>query len=225
MRFVVAARADRFIAHALPNFWNLEQVAAEAKELLSEGVFCGLKIPAGHLAGHIRLDDHRLMPIWEDLEQRQLVLAVDLSSDQSQVPEMENILRHSPSLRVAIGHFGMANRGGWPGQLRLARWQNVFLEMGGIVWLYRHEGYPFPGALRAIRQAAAEIGVEKLMWGSDWPRTMVDFTYRQSLDFVRTADQLDDREKILILGENAGRLYRLAASNQPRRPVALVTES
>ena len=225
LRSVVATHRGRFIAHALPNFWNVDQVAAEARELLSQGIFCGLKIPAGHLVGQIHLDDRRLMPIWEDIQQRQLVLAVDLSSDEGQVPEMENILKQFPTLRVAIGHFGMVTRGGWPGQLRLARWENAYLEMGGIVWLYRHEGYPFHGALRAIRRAADEVGVEKLMWGSDWPRTMVDFTYRQSLDFVRAADQLDDREKTLILGENAARLYHLPASDKPRYPVALVTES
>jgi predicted TIM-barrel fold metal-dependent hydrolase len=225
LRSVVTTTSDRFIAHALPDFWNVDQAAVQAKKLLAEGTFCGLKIPAGHLKGQVRLDDSRFMPIWDDLEQRELVLAVDLSDDEDQVPEMESILTRCPSLRVAIGHFGMVNRGGWPGQLRLARWKNVYLEMGGIIWLYRNEGYPFPGALRAIREAAAEVGVEKLMWGSDWPRTMVDFTYRQSLDFVRTTDQMDDRQKSLILGENARRLYRLPAAGKSRRPVAVVTDS
>jgi predicted TIM-barrel fold metal-dependent hydrolase len=215
--------SSRLIAHALPNYWNIEDVVKEAESLLSAG-YCGLKLPAEHLLGKLRLDDARLMPIWELMEQSQAVLAVDLAEGESQVAEMEFILSHCPRLRVAIGHFGMVNRRGWPGQLRLARWENVYLETGGIVWLYRAEGYPFPGALDAIVRAKAEVGIEKLMWGSDWPRTMIDFTYRQSIEFVRTSDLLTDHDKTLLLGENARHLYRLHEPPSLRKSVVLVTE-
>jgi predicted TIM-barrel fold metal-dependent hydrolase len=106
----------------------------------------------------------------------------------------------------------------------LARHENVYLETGGIIWLYRVEGYPFPGAIAAIVRAKEEVGIEKLMWGSDWPRTMIDFTYRQSIDFVRASNVLTDREKALLLGENARRLYRLEEPQFVRKAVALVTE-
>ena len=159
----------RLIVHALPNYWETDNAAKETEQLLAAG-YCGLKLPAEHLLGTIRLDDARLMPIWNHMEQMQVVLAVDLAEGVSQVGEMENILSKYPKLRVAIGHFGMVNRGGWPGQLRLARHENVYLETGGIVWLYRAEGYPFPGAIAAIMRAKEEVGIEKLMWGSDWPR-------------------------------------------------------
>ena len=152
------------------------------------------------------------------------VLAVDLSEGEVQVPEMENILARCPKLCVSLGHFGMVNRGGWPGQLHLCHHENVYLDMGGIIWLYRQEGYPFPGAIDAIHRAKKEVGIEKLMWGSDWPRTMIDFTYRQSIDFIRTDESLTNREKQLMLGENAARLYNLPEPNTKRGPVTLVTE-
>ena len=213
----------RLIAHALPNYWDTDRVANEVESFPVDG-YCGLKLPAEHLLGKIRLDDARLMPIWERLEQSQKVLAVDLAEGESQIGEMENILARCPRLRVAIGHFGMVNRGGWPGQLYLARWENVYLETGGIIWLYRGEGYPFPSALAAIVRAKQEVGIEKLMWGSDWPRTMIDFTYRQSIDFIRTATVLTEQEKTLLLGNNACRLYRLQEPKSARHPVALVSE-
>lgn len=213
----------RLIVHGLPNYWDTDNAANEAEGLLAAGC-CGLKLPAEHLLGKIQLDDARLMPIWERMEQSQKVLAVDLAEGEGQVSEMESILARCPRLRVAIGHFGMVNRGGWPGQLRLARWENVYLETGGIIWLYRAEGYPFPNALAAIVRAKQEVGIEKLMWGSDWPRTMIDFTYRQSIDFIRSATDLTEHEKALLLGDNACRLYWLDKPKSPRRPVALVTE-
>ncbi len=215
----------RFFVHGLPDFFQPDRVAAQAAELLARG-FRGLKLPAGHLAiADMPLDEPRFMPIWEQMEAEGHVLAVDLSEGEGQVPQMERILARCPRLRVAIGHFGMVTRGGWPGQLLLCRHENVYMETGGIIWLYRSEGYPFRGAIEAIGRARSEVGIEKLMWGSDWPRTMIDFTYRQSLDFIRCeATGLGDDEKRLLLGENAARLYRLPPPGVERHAVPLVTE-
>ena len=212
----------RFFVHALPDFFQADSVSAEAFGLFDRG-FRGLKLCAGHLQGKLSLDDARLFPIWERMEAQGLVLAVDFSEGEHQVVEFEKVLASYPQLKVAIGHFGMPNRDGWPGQLKLCRHENVFMECGGIIWLYRGEGYPFPSALGVIREAINEVGVEKLMWGSDWPRTMVDFTYRQSLDFVRLDDFLDEEQMQAFLGGNALRLYHFGQVEE-QDAVALITE-
>jgi predicted TIM-barrel fold metal-dependent hydrolase len=175
--------------------------------------------------GKVRIDHPSFMPIWEEMEEKGYVLAVDLSPGAEQVPQMEKILAHFPSLRVAIGHFGMVTRGNWLSQIRLAKHKHVYIEMGGIIWLFRKEGYPFPNAIRSIQQAKKEVGIQKLMWGSDWPRTMVDFTYGQSLEFLRKeSNGLTTREKNFILGENAARLYKFKHPRVRQTPVALITE-
>ena len=220
---VVERFPSRFFAHGLPNYWDIDNAVCEAEELFARG-FRGLKLPAEHLRGKIILDDSRLMPIWQTMEANQSVLAVDLSEGQEQVQEMENILARCPELHVALGHFGMVNRGGWPGQLHLCCHKNVFMEAGGIIWLYRNECYPFPSAIDAIHRAKEAVGIEKLMWGSDWPRTMIDFTYRQSIDFIRKDSSLTDQEKAMLLGGNAAGLYRLRKPQIERRPVPCITE-
>ncbi|HMO86327.1 MAG TPA: amidohydrolase family protein [Lacipirellulaceae bacterium] len=214
--------ADRFFLHGLPNFWNTDCVLLESQNLFAQG-FRGLKLPAAHLASKVAIDDKRLMPLWELMEREGYVLSVDLAADEQQSRELENILSAYPKLKVAIGHFGLPNRGGWPHQLNLGRHEHVYLEMGGIIWLYRHEGFPFPGALQTIARAKDAIGCHKLMWGSDFPRTMVDFTYRQSLDFVRDCDCFSDDEKRLLLGGNARRLYAIDAPDSERTPWELIT--
>ena len=212
----------RFFVHALPNFFRLESVVEEAFGLFERG-FQGLKLCAGHLLEKMSLDDNMLFPIWERMESEGLVLAVDFSEGEHQVTAFESVLAAYPRLKVAIGHFGMPNRDGWPGQLRLCRHENVFMECGGIIWLYRGEGFPFVAAQGAIRKAIDEVGVEKLMWGSDWPRTMVDFTYRQSLDFVRLESCLDDLEKKAFLGGNALKLYGFSQVCE-KHALPLITE-
>lgn len=216
--------SDRFFLHALPNWHRPDMVAKEAARLFARG-FRGLKLPGLHVAPGFRMDDPRFTPIWEHMEANDYVFAVDLAAGETQVPQMEAILKRHPKLRVAIGHFGMVTRGNWLSQIRLARYENVYVETGGIIWLFRREGYPFRGAIKAIQRAKREVGIEKLMWGSDWPRTMVDFTYRQALEFVRQEKNgLTPHEKKRLLGENAARLYRLARPAVSREPVPLITE-
>ena len=81
------------------------------------------------------------------------------------------------------------------------------IESGGITWLFNAEFYPYPSAIRAIREAADLVGNDKLMWGSDYPRTITAITYRMSYDFVLKSAELSERDKSLFLGGNAQRFY------------------
>lgn len=112
-----------------------------------------------------------------------------------------------PNLRIAIGHFGMVTRDNWLEQIKLAKNKNVFIESGGITWLFNDEFYPYPSAVKAINEAAGFVGFEKLMWGSDYPRTMTAITYKMSLDFIEKTTEISEENKRLILGENAKNFY------------------
>jgi predicted TIM-barrel fold metal-dependent hydrolase len=125
----------------------------------------------------------------------------------AQVAQMEGIIQECPQLKIIIGHFGMVTRPDWMSQIRLARHENVYVESGGITWLFNDEFYPFPSAVQAIREAADEVGVDKLMWGSDYPRTITAITYKMSYDFIVKSPLLTEEEKAKFLGENARRLF------------------
>ena len=220
---VQSAHPGRFFAYALPDLYAPDSACAEVEALLARG-FRGMKICAEKLAGQLRLDDPRLLAAWRAVEAADGYLAIDLSEGEEQVAEVEAILDACPGVRIAIGHFGMPSRGGWPGQLDLCRHDAVRMECGGIIWLYRNEGPAFPDALAAIRHAGDTVGFDKLMWGSDWPRTMVDYSYAQSLDFVRAApaEQLTDADKRAFLGGTAAEFYGMAL--EPRAPMPRITE-
>jgi hypothetical protein len=132
---------------------------------------------------------------------------VELADGDLQVPEMEAVITECPKLRILIGHFGMVTRPGWMSQIRLARHPNVYVECGGITWLFNDEFYPFPSAMQAIREAADAVGIDKLLWGSDYPRTITAITYKMSYDFIVKSPVLNEREKAKFLGENARALF------------------
>ena len=81
------------------------------------------------------------------------------------------------------------------------------IESGGITWLFNSEFYPFHGAVKAIKEAADLVGMDKLMWGSDYPRTITAITYKMSYDFILKTTEMTQEEKALFLGKNAERFY------------------
>ena len=181
----------------------------QARQLIAQG-FKGIKIPAQRLLlkeGCVRLNCEEMMQMFHLMEQNGVLLSIDMADGDTQVGELEEVIQECPKLKVAIGHFGMVTRPQWKEQIKLARHPHVRIESGGITWLFNDEFYPFKGAVRAIREAAELVGFEKLMWGSDYPRTITAITYRMSYDFVSKSDELTEREKALFLGENARSFY------------------
>lgn len=181
----------------------------QARQLIAQG-FKGIKIPAQRLLlkeGRVRLNCEEMMQMFHLMEQNGVLLSIDMADGDTLVGELEEVIQECPKLKVAIGHFGMVTRPQWKEQIKLARHPHVRIESGGITWLFNDEFYPFKGAVRAIREAAELVGFEKLMWGSDYPRTITAITYRMSYDFVSKSDELTEREKALFLGENARSFY------------------
>jgi predicted TIM-barrel fold metal-dependent hydrolase len=184
---------------------------SEEAVVLTERGFRGIKLPAERLLlpeGRVYLTGNEMMRMFKYMEANDLFFSVDLAPGETQVAEMEEIISECPRLRIAIGHFGMVTRPGWQKQIKLARHPHVRIESGGITWLFNDEFYPFTGAVRAIREAASLAGMEKLMWGSDYPRTITAITYRMSFDFILKSTLLTDEEKRQFLGENAKQFYR-----------------
>ena len=199
---------DRFITCGMADYRQPGWLQ-QAKKLIGQG-FKGIAIPGHRLqtpTGRISLTSTDMMDMFRIMQEKGLFLSITLEDGDVQVPEMEEVIQEFPDLKIAVGHFGMVTRPGWMEQIRLARHKNVMIESGGITWLFNSEFYPFDGAVRAIREAADEVGMDKLMWGSDYPRTITAITYRMSYDFILKSTLLTDREKEQFLGENAAAFY------------------
>jgi predicted TIM-barrel fold metal-dependent hydrolase len=189
-----------------------------AEQLITQG-FRAMKIPANRLItdkGKIPLTGKEAMQMFKLMENNRIILSIDLYDGAEQTSEMKEIIAECPALKIAIGHFGMVTRKDWQEQIKLARNENVMIESGGITWLFNDEFYPFTGAVWAIKEAITLVGAEKLMWGSDYPRTITAITYRMSCDFILKSGLLADDEKSLLLGRNAKTFYGFG--NLPELP-------
>lgn len=197
---------DRFFCMGMA--WNTD----EAQAVIDAGLK-GIAFP-GHRIHESLLT---LMPVFKLMESKDMVLSMCLADDEEQIGQMAEVIQECPDLKVAIGHFGMPSTASFRSQVLLARQgQNVMVESGGITWLYNSEFYPFPTAIRRIREAADLVGMDRLMWGSDYPRTITAITYRMSYDFVEKSSELTDSEKVMFLGGNAKSFYGF--ENLPELP-------
>ncbi len=195
---------DRFFCMGMA--WNL----AEAQAVFDAGLK-GIAFP-GHRMQESLLT---LMPVFKMMEERGMIVSMCLADGDRQTAELREVIEECPRLKIAIGHLGMADQPQsppweneyWRQEIMLARNENVMVESGGITWLYNPEFYPYPSAIRAIREAADLVGWDKLMWGSDYPRTITAITYRMSYDFVVKSSELTEQQKALFLGENARSFY------------------
>lgn len=212
---------DRFFVCGMPRL-GLESVEAE-KLITADDILSDVKILYSHGFKGIAIPGHRvrrpladLLPAMKFMEANQMIFSMCLANDERQIAEFQQLIAECPNLKIAIGHFGLATTKNWKNQILLARNPNVFIESGGITWLYNSEFYPFPSAVKAIREAADLVGIGKLMWGSDYPRTICAITYRMSYDFVLKTNELTDSEKSAFLGGNAVKFYGF--KNLPQLP-------
>ena len=207
---------DRFFVFGMADYLKQEpgdNSQETAEQLLKRG-FKGLAIPGHRLMGQPLTSD-AMMQMFRLMEREGALLSITLEDGDRQTGELSEVIAECPRLKIAIGHLGMANppqtpcweNESWRRQISLARHENVMIETGGITWLYNSEFYPFPSVVRAIREAAGLVGFDKLMWGSDYPRTITAITYRMSYDFLLKTQELTDNDKRLLLGENARRFY------------------
>jgi predicted TIM-barrel fold metal-dependent hydrolase len=175
----------------------------EKPSFLLEGAD-GVKICAGRLQDK---DLKKSLPVFQEIQKAGKFLSIDLADGDEQVEDMEYLIDKCPDLKIAIGHFGMVTTPGWQKQIALAKHKNVYIESGGLTWLFHKEFYPYPSAIDAILEARDICGMDKLMWGSDYPRTMTDITYIMAVRFIAESDKLTDAERRAFLGENAVKFY------------------
>ena len=203
---------DRFFCFGMADYLH-DGFLEHARQLMDQG-FRGLAIPAHRLLGR-SLTGEEMMQMFQLMAQHGVMLSITLADGDRQVGELREVIEELPQLKIAIGHLGMANppvtppweNESWRQQMLLARHDNVRIETGGITWLYNTEFYPFPSAVRAIREAAELVGMDKVMWGSDYPRTITAITYRMSYDFLLKTQEFTEEEKRQLLGENAQQFY------------------
>jgi L-galactono-1,5-lactonase len=202
---------DRFIALTLFKPALGTAAADDLERWIRDAGFAGLKLEIPETRRIWKTDVDLLgstaVAIWERLNDLGGLFMIHPDPGTAQVSALETIVERYPRIRILLAHLGQPPNPGWKDQVRLAKHERIFLDCAALPWWFRSEGFPFVPAQEALAWASAEVGSEKILWGSDYPTLLLDATYSQLLDWVRNSELLTMEDKDNIFGNAASALF------------------
>ena len=149
-----------------------------------------------------------------------LLPAFDLSFDlcifHPQLPDIIALVEQSPQVSFVLDHVGKPGiKDGlmdpWRDQIRtLANFPNVMCKISGVVTEADHTNWTREQIKPYIDHIIDSFGIDRVMYGGDWPVSKLATTYPEWVDVLNwaTADLIDgERDK--LFRQNAIRFYRL----------------
>lgn len=211
---------DRLKAAALVDVVKGNKAADELYNLVRNNGFCGLKIEVNSIFQCMRelaLDDKVLEPIWDCCNDLYLPVILHLSRPDD-IGSLKNIIERYKKAKFIICHMGaeaaLTNNTSSKNHLDtlleiISKNPNVWVDISAVpcYWAVA-EDYPFASSCALIEEAYSILGPEKILWGSDYPGTLLIATYKQLIDFVRKdCTRIPEKHREMILGKNAIDLF------------------
>jgi predicted TIM-barrel fold metal-dependent hydrolase len=165
----------------------------------------------------LKLSDDCFTPIWKVASERNMPIILDPGRPNNagyQVEAIDWLTSKYPNLIFILEHLGAMNREclplkqRWTEMVALGKKKNIYTGIASIGAGLR-EDFPCPEALSLLKEGVEMVGVEKILWGSDIPGTLKSYTYGQMADMIDYADFLTEKDKDLIMGENALRVFNI----------------
>jgi L-fuconolactonase len=189
-------------------------VRAELEEFVSRPKFVGVR--------HVVQDepDDRFM-LREDFQRgigqlHAFGLTYDILIYPRQLPAAVELVRRFPEQRFVLDHLAKPLIGDgvlspWRDQLReLAALPNVMCKVSGMVTEARWNEWRAEDFRPYLDATFEAFGVERLMYGSDWPVALLAASYEQVFGLVRDyVVALGAEAEGKVFGQNAARFYDL----------------
>lgn len=170
-------------------------------------------IDSTDIGGKLSFDQERFSPFWDEVSHLRVPVIWDIGNEREEYLEklqmLENVMKRY-DIQGVLSHFASSPENPPKLLLSILNLPNVWLGSDRILKRSHVEEYPYPSIQKMIEFVYREIGVDRMLWGSDFPAIYRACTYQQSLDLFRKhCTFLSEEEKNLILGENARRVFDL----------------
>jgi L-fuconolactonase len=150
----------------------------------------------------------RLLPRWD--------FSFDICVYHQQLGDVIELVARCPQVRFVLDHLGKPDARSplyepWREQIAaLSAFPNLCCKLSGLVTEADHEAWT-PERLRPyIEHVVEQFGVERIMYGGDWPVSLLATTYRGWIETLAWATEgLDENERDKLFYGNAESFYRL----------------
>jgi len=157
-------------------------------------------------------------------------LGYDLLVRTRELPAATDTVRAIPETGFILDHLAKPPISSGPGSPALAAWEaalrslgalpNVVAKVSGLVTEASWTSWTVDDLVGPVRVATEAFGPDRLLFGSDWPVSLVAADYRVVAEAATAALQragLTSEERDRVFGPNAIRVYRLPV-DPPRSP-------
>jgi len=143
-------------------------------------------------------------------------LSYDLLVKPIHLSQIHFVCDELPDLRMVVDHIAKPNiaeqefQSWFDLMLKLESYKNLFCKVSGMVTEADHHNWK-PQDLYPYVQAVREVfGIERLMWGSDWPVCLLAANYKEVMDAALFAlGEVSSEEKDRFMFGSAAEFYRL----------------
>jgi L-fuconolactonase len=158
--------------------------------------------------------DDAIQPGLHALAERNL--SFDVLANHEQLSSVPALLRSHPDLRFVLDHLGgppiaHGDLAAWHRDLaQVAALPNVAAKISGLLTVARRGDGSLADIRPAVRAALDCFGPQRLMFGGDWPVSLLAAPYASTLDTMRDAlSELPSHDAEHIWFRTAQRVYRL----------------
>jgi L-fuconolactonase len=150
----------------------------------------------------------RLLPGWD--------FSFDICVYHHQLGDVVELVDQCPRVRFVLDHLGKPDARTpsfepWGEQIAtLAAYTNVFCKLSGLVTEADHERWTPQGLRPYIEHVVEHFGADRIMYGGDWPVSLLATSYRAWIEALSWAvSNLDESGRDKLFFANAEKFYRL----------------
>lgn len=149
---------------------------------------------------------------------KQFDLAYDILIFPKQLPAAIELVNRFPEQRFVLDHIAKPVireklMEPWRTQIReLAKASNVMCKVSGMVTEANWDGWREEDFFPYLDVVAEAFGVERLMFGSDWPVCLLAGKYQQVYDVIERWVKSRDKDLARLMGINCSCFYKITAS-------------
>jgi predicted TIM-barrel fold metal-dependent hydrolase len=171
------------------------------------------------------LDDPEYDIIWKKVLENNCLVLIDLGwgdgpyDYDNNIEKMRNVLKKYPDIKIVLPHLGVSRL--WDEEQKYPfpklqntlslleiNQENLWFDSSAIGEWDEHGEYPYPRSQEIIKSVKERWGMDRIMWGTDFPTHLTVATYKQYLDFIiKHCDFLTQDDLEILLGKNADKVY------------------
>jgi len=161
------------------------------------------------------LDDPRTFPAWRKAEEEDLPVCLQMTADG--IPQVENVLRKFPALKVILDHLARPMQSDGPpyeaaeSLWRLAQYPGVYVKVTERNFVGARTGKATPETF--FGKLVSTYGASRITWGSNFPAS--ERSLPELLDLAKSAlSFLSETDREWIFSRTAQALYPALAGPQ-----------